>query len=128
MRFCVLLIVAALAFAAGAVNTRPIIGILDQNLHGDESHTYIAASYVKWVESAGARVVPLLYRKWSVEKMEKVLKSINGVLLPGGSIKFEGKYLAQLVTIYNYVKKANDNGIHYPIWGTCLGVCAFVWS
>lgn len=50
------------------VNERPIIGVLSQEqsfyLHGkypDENYTsYIAASYVKDIESAGARVVPIL--------------------------------------------------------------------
>lgn len=40
---------------------RPLIGILSQG--GDpapKGHTYIAASYVKYVESAGARAVPIL--------------------------------------------------------------------
>jgi gamma-glutamyl hydrolase len=43
-------------------NDRPIIGILSQP--GDpapDGASYIAASYVKWVESAGARVVPIEY-------------------------------------------------------------------
>jgi gamma-glutamyl hydrolase len=42
------------------LNDRPIIGILSQP--GDpapEGYSYIAASYVKWVESAGARVIPI---------------------------------------------------------------------
>lgn len=50
------------------VNQRPIIGVLAQEqsfyLHGkypEENYTsYIAASYVKDVESAGARVVPIM--------------------------------------------------------------------
>jgi gamma-glutamyl hydrolase len=42
------------------LNDRPIIGILSEP--GDpapEGYSYIAASYVKWVESAGARVIPI---------------------------------------------------------------------
>lgn len=53
---------------AAIVNNRPIIGVLSQEqsfyLHGkypEENFTsYIAASYVKDVEAAGARVVPIL--------------------------------------------------------------------
>jgi len=103
----------------GAVNNRPIVGILDQKY--DDAHTYIAASYVKWIESAGARVVPLFYDKWSVDNMEKMLKNINGVVLPGGAASFSGKYLSQLKAIFNYVKHSNDNGVHFPLWGTCMG-------
>ena len=48
--------------ADGGRNERPIIGVLSQP--GDPAppgQSYIAASYVKWLESAGARVVPILY-------------------------------------------------------------------
>uniref|UniRef100_A0A1I8NU22 Folate gamma-glutamyl hydrolase n=1 Tax=Stomoxys calcitrans TaxID=35570 RepID=A0A1I8NU22_STOCA len=44
----------------------PIIGILCvdiaqplQNLHGNEVHSYLAASYVKYLETAGAKVIPI---------------------------------------------------------------------
>lgn len=48
-------------------NTTPIIGILTQEVsklisrkYPDEQYTsYLAASYVKFVESAGGRVVPI---------------------------------------------------------------------
>jgi gamma-glutamyl hydrolase len=50
-----------------ALNNRPIIGILAQPGTGGfglkeakPEVQYIAASYVKFVESAGARVVPIL--------------------------------------------------------------------
>ena len=37
-----------------------IVGILSQKVWGKNA-SYIAASYVKYIESAGARVVPILY-------------------------------------------------------------------
>ena len=38
------------------------LGIVSENYHEiPGGHTYIAASYVKYIESAGARVVPILY-------------------------------------------------------------------
>lgn len=49
-----------------ALNSQPIIGILSQETYSvnkyfpDENYkSYIAASYVKFVESAGGRVVPV---------------------------------------------------------------------
>lgn len=47
------------------VNERPIIGIITQpGMKEDtfipKNHTYIAASYVKFVEGGGARAVPIL--------------------------------------------------------------------
>lgn len=48
------------------VNERPIIGILTQEIDpnrqfykGEDFQSYIAASYVKFIESGGARVVPI---------------------------------------------------------------------
>lgn len=51
---------------AELLNDRPIIGVLalDMSYHLDgkwpgEYHSYIASSYVKFVEGGGARVVPI---------------------------------------------------------------------
>lgn len=52
------------------LNYRPVIGILSHpgdgasgRLRNVTSASYIAASYVKFVESAGARVIPLIYNE-----------------------------------------------------------------
>lgn len=52
------------------VNLGPIIGILSHpsdgasgRLNNAPNVSYIAASYVKFVESAGARVIPLFYNE-----------------------------------------------------------------
>lgn len=104
-----------------AAHDRPTVGILTQQYNS--THTYIAASYVKWVEGAGARAVPLFYERWDQTAMLKMLHSVNGVLLPGGGAEFKGAYWDALQTLFNYAKNANANGVHFPIWGTCLGVC-----
>jgi hypothetical protein len=70
-----------------AINSRPLIGILSQPGDGmtwtvtgrqmkepvpsDYKESYIAASYVKFVESGGARAVPLIYNE-----PEEVLKKV----------------------------------------------------
>jgi len=120
MKFLVVLgVLVAAACAAQAENERPIIGILDQEWN--ETHTYIAASYVKWIESGGARVVPLLNKQWDTVTMENMLKNLNGVMFPGGDAEIEGHYLDQINTIFNFAKKQNDIGNFFPLWGTCLG-------
>lgn len=52
------------------LNYRPVIGILSHpgdgasgRLTNDTSSTYIAASYVKFAEAGGARVIPLIYNE-----------------------------------------------------------------
>ena len=66
MKLLLLLCIACALLAAvnGEANDRPIIGILTQPSSSSLSQfgdNYIAASYVKYVESAGARVVPIQY-------------------------------------------------------------------
>ncbi|XP_063307433.1 gamma-glutamyl hydrolase-like [Pelobates fuscus] len=107
------------------VNTRPIIGILAQETHFEElqsyGSSYIAASYVKTLESAGARVIPI---KISLPEEEyvKIFNSINGILLPGGGVDLMHSEFAKAAKIfYDLALKANDNGDYFPIWGTCLG-------
>lgn len=113
---------------------RPIIGILAQPsdfnaTHPTDNYSYIATSYVKFVESAGARVIPIPYDLPN-EQLKEIFQSINGLLFPGGSAslwqnestRFEmseftkkGQYLVNLAI------EANLNGDYFPIWGTCLG-------
>ncbi|XP_023297410.2 gamma-glutamyl hydrolase [Lucilia cuprina] len=111
-------------------NPTPIVGVLTQEVsqlilrkYPNNNYTsYIAASYVKYVEGAGGRVVPI----WIGQKREyyeDLLSKINGVLLPGGATYFNqshgyadaGRY------IYEIAKEINDNGTYFPVWGTCLG-------
>ena len=72
------------------INDRPIIGILAQECQpyfSEElcSTSYIAASYVKYIESAGARVVPVLINQPG-EYYQTIFDSTNGLLIPGGDV------------------------------------------
>lgn len=107
------------------LNYRPIIGILAQeNLDVDpDPHgtSYIAASYVKYIESAGARVVPIRINRTEEEYL-KLFNSINGLLLPGGDINIENSQFTRTSKIfYKLAVKANDAGDYFPLWGTCQG-------
>uniref|UniRef100_A0A8C3IA32 folate gamma-glutamyl hydrolase n=1 Tax=Chrysemys picta bellii TaxID=8478 RepID=A0A8C3IA32_CHRPI len=74
--------------------------------------SYIAASYVKFIESAGARVLftynnTLLFFR---------------VLFPGGGVSLKTSEYARVARIfYKKALKANDKGDYFPVWGTCLG-------
>jgi len=114
-----------------ARNNRPIIGILSQELDEDidrklpKGHnytSYIAASYVKWVESGGARVVPIIIGK-PKSYYEKLFAGLNGLLIPGGSAPLTGPggYAEVGDWFFEMAKKANDDGDYFPIWGTCNG-------
>lgn len=106
-----------------ATNLRPIIGIVTE-WTGDEklkNQSYIAASYVKFIESSGGRVVPILNNS-TEDQVKELFHSINGVLFPGGDSSLSGsKYLDVAKIIFKLAKEANDNGDYFPLWGTCLG-------
>ncbi|XP_056378005.1 gamma-glutamyl hydrolase [Hyla sarda] len=106
-------------------NDRPVIGVLAQETHFDEliplGHSYIAASYVKTLESAGARVIPIRINLSDAEYV-KIFNSINGILLPGGGVDLRYSEYARVSKIfYNLALEANNKGDYFPIWGTCLG-------
>ena len=75
---------------------RPIIGILSQDLSSEDRASidnsnytsYIAASYVKFVESGGARVVPILINQPD-DYYQMIFSSTNGLLIPGGAQDFD---------------------------------------
>ncbi|XP_048378686.1 gamma-glutamyl hydrolase-like isoform X3 [Stegostoma tigrinum] len=83
---------------------------------------YIAAPYVKYLESAGCRVVPVRLNLTN-DEYEKIFYSINGILFPGGSSDVKTSAFAKVAkTFYNFALKAFDAGDYFPIWGTCLGM------
>ncbi|ALC43937.1 l-3-72Dp, partial [Drosophila busckii] len=124
---------AAVSNAAGSEangTVAPIIGVLAQEIYEDSliarhfnSTSYIAASYVKFVEGAGGRVVPI----WIGQERsyyENLLRQINGVLLPGGGTWFNNSkgYGEAGEHIIHIAKEINTNASYFPVWGTCLGM------
>ncbi|OTF80356.1 gamma-glutamyl hydrolase A-like protein [Euroglyphus maynei] len=101
------------------INDRVVIGVLAQYPYKDE-HQYIAASYVKFLESSGARVAPVFCGR-SSDYYETLLPKLNGILLPGGGSPLdEGPYAETVDLIIETSKKFYDNGKYFPIWATCL--------
>ena len=105
-------------------NNRPIIAILAQDVYPTYNQTprsYIAASYVKFIEASGARVVPVPSHL-SQDKVEEIFNGVNGVLFPGGGIDWSvSGYFKHAKYFFNRAIEANQNGDFFPIWGTCLG-------
>ncbi|CAO1304490.1 unnamed protein product, partial [Diamesa hyperborea] len=114
---------------AKALNDNPIIGVLSQEIsfylngkYPDQFNSYIAASYVKFVEGGGSRVVPVWIGK-SKEYYQDIMSKLNGILLPGGGTYFNqsGGYADAGKHIYDIAIEMNNQGDYFPIWGTCLG-------
>ena len=115
-------------------NNRPIIGIL--SLEASDEHfpissnytTYIASSYVDFVEMGGAQVVPIKLTD-TRQEITDIVSQTNGVLFTGGgsemwkdqSTAIFSKYAEIGCMIFEQVLDINDNGHYLPLWGTCLG-------
>jgi hypothetical protein len=130
MAFFPALSLALLAAACAAQrNPRPVIGILSMpNTAYAKSHGYsqFPASYTKFLEAGGARVVPIPY-DLAPAPLAALLASLNGALFTGGAAAFyspQGEltpFAATAQAIFNASVAAAAAGEVWPLWGTCLG-------
>lgn len=109
------------------LDSRPVIGILThpfdgakERIHKGDRWSNIPASYVKLVESGGARVIPLVYNEPENSIFEK-LDLVNGVLFTGGFEK-EGLYYRVAKKIFERILEKNDEGDYFPLFAICLGL------
>lgn len=85
---------------------------------GEQGKSYIAASYVKYLESAGARVVPVLWNA-SDDSLRATFAGLNGLLFPGGGqdlVDYDAPFLMKARLLYDLVTKANSMGDYFPLW------------
>ncbi|XP_062254476.1 gamma-glutamyl hydrolase-like [Platichthys flesus] len=103
------------------LNSRPIIDEASKDSQATKGYSYIPACYVKYLEAAGARVVPVRLNL-SEEEYTKIFNSINGFVLPGGSSDLlESPYSRAAGIMFNLALRTNDASDYFPILGTCLG-------
>ncbi|SPP87022.1 gamma-glutamyl hydrolase isoform X1 [Drosophila guanche] len=126
-----------------SLKATPCIGVMCidvsvrlEALYGRKWRSYMAASNAKYLEAAGAHVVPVwIGRQRSY--YATLMDQLNGILLPGGAIFVdeadvqsrpdltnEGVRTAEV--IYQLAmernKKASDPGGYFPLFGICLGM------
>jgi len=107
-------------------NRRPVIGILTQPTSAIPAFvslgsTFVPSSYVKWLESAGAMVIPVPSDS-DEPTLTSVFGTINGLLLTGSDADLaNSSYMSSTLTLYKLALKANDAGDVFPIWSTGQG-------
>ncbi|EKX43921.1 hypothetical protein GUITHDRAFT_72685 [Guillardia theta CCMP2712] len=107
-------------------NERPIVGILSQPCTGfrgcNESGSYIASSYVKFVEMAGARVIPIIFNAPHDEIMFR-MRYVHMLLFPGGAVPLQPGtlFFETSKSLFEHVIDLNKRGFWFPLHGTCLG-------
>ena len=141
MALFLVLCIITLQFISSKCNDVPVIGILSvpclpqiaahdcPSWTGVNAKSYIAASYVKFLEAGGAKVVPILSTN-SLEDVSKLVLQLNGVLFTGGTEYFNSTsiYYNQVFNILATLRKyhADNPTKSIPLWATCLGFQAMV--
>ena len=77
--------------------------------------------YVKWIESAGARVVPIRYNAPD-DELRRLAGSVNGLLFTGGDVPIihtDSQYMHAAGLLLNHTIDSSD---WLPLWGTCMGI------
>jgi len=115
--FILISLLSKLVSSTDFVNDRPVIAILAQRDYEQPEQLYIAASYVKWLEAAGARAIALR-EDANDTTVDSIFNQVNGLLLPGGSDTVISNATRR---IWDLALKANEEGDKFPVWGTCLG-------
>ncbi|KAK9501321.1 hypothetical protein O3M35_012057 [Rhynocoris fuscipes] len=105
------------------MNERPIIGVLTQEQDPPDNGSYIPASYIKAVESAGARAVPIFIDK-PEEYYRDMVMSLNGIVYPGGDVNLTATtgFARAAKIIFELATELNEKGDNYPILGVCQGM------
>jgi gamma-glutamyl hydrolase len=121
------------AYGQAVLNSAPVVGILTlPNFEGVEPQmrSYFPASYVKFVESGGAMVVPVPFTllQDNATAFYDLLGNLNGFLFTGGGADFSfpnntlTPFAAAAEAIFSHVSSAwTQRGETIPLWGTCLG-------
>ena len=112
--------------------TRPVIGLFAQEIARNvipesiDGKAYISSAYVKYIETAGGDVAPIL-TEWDDDEVREVFNSVNGILIPGGGASLENsKFMHNVKLILKLAEDANNTGDYFPVWGTCLGLEAML--
>ena len=89
-------------------------------------------THVKYLESAGARVIPIDYTR-SIEELHYMLENINGLYIPGDSKALLGggdeQYTMSLRKMLQWAQRHNEKeSNHFPVLGVGYGSLALIKS
>ena len=106
----------------------PTVGILSIPMtvtYHKNTHSYLPASYVKWIEMNNARVIPIPYDT-PTGALDMILNQVNGVLFIGGQVDHGmiseeySRFMTAFKHIVNHAKKSNNQNIRdRRLWNIC---------
>lgn len=104
----------------------PIIAVLSTPVPSDTDevimNSTIWGGYVRWLEQAGAQIIPI-HPWYNPPEIDRVLQKSNGVLFLGGNrtVNISHRYEATMHYIFNKVIQMNDQKDYYPLFAICFG-------
>jgi len=111
-------------------NFRPLIGVVAMEVGGQKlivdvpitrQQDYFGSSFVKIVEAAGGRAVPVL-EDISDADLVSLMSKINGLILPGGDADISDSGYARIAKLaVKYSMQQAKKNITFPILGICRG-------
>jgi len=130
---------------AGRVKTDvPIYGILTQPYHSGKEDpdkngqfpkekdplkgSFIMTSHVKYLQAAGARIVPVSY-KLDANGFNNILRQLNGIYIPGDhpDILLNERYIAGVKSVLFWAQEHNSHPEqHFPVVATSYGYLALM--
>lgn len=88
----------------------------------DYKNSYVATSYIKYVEATGAQSVII---PWDMpwDQIEHILENTHGLIIPGGNVNLfnENALIKKIRKIYEWSKIRNDDGYPFFLIGICMG-------
>lgn len=87
-----------------------------------EKNSYVASSYIKYVEATGSQTLIIPWdMPWG--EMVPILENTHGIILPGGNAEIikQNPYMDKIKKVLNWVKERNDKGFYYFVLGICMG-------
>lgn len=96
------------------------------------NNQYIESSHVKFLEAAGARVVPIDYTR-DIHQQHYILESINGLYIPGDSKALvqgeDGDYVNAIRKMLKWAQQHNEKeSKHFPVLGVGYGFLSLMKS
>ncbi|PHJ24093.1 gamma-glutamyl hydrolase [Cystoisospora suis] len=85
--------------------------------------SYIAASYVKFIQASGSKAMPVPAYA-SEQEYRGIFDSIDALILPGGEAAIDtadAAFSRATRLFFEWAVEANDSGRYFPIMAICLG-------
>jgi len=117
--------VAVVAALVGCCEARhPVVGVLTKPVdeRDPSKGSFVGATIVRYIESGGLRVVPLLY-DLNATAADALLDKLNGVVFTGGGVTLKRgtPYVATAQRAFDRASHTAPGAAPFPIFGVCLG-------